>query len=208
MDELRVGLRNRPVNPGDVRGKWEQVAYARMPLDGDLDGWTIDAEFELVDGVVLHRSVNFEPAGPVPFGQLSHTALKRLSLKDLLPEVESLLRQLEVASGLDLSGWTDALSIGKRPGKRGQDPALYLLWAQRRVEAEGKDLPPIKWLAHPDRPWGGLYFTEAAINAYVLRAREKGFLTPKGEPVALTERAERLIEQYRERIKEMADGEH
>lgn len=190
---LRVGLRHRaPVRA--VRGPLTEVAFATMDLDGPLAGWKVEAEFTLERGEVVHGPVTFTPTERVPFGSLTAGALRRLSLQPALVEFENLLRQLEAAApGVGAVGWVDALTAGKRPGRRSQDPSVYLLWARRRVEAEHQDpTRPIKWMV--DR-WGGEphHYTEQAINKYVYMAREKGFLTPASEPVDLTPQAKRLL---------------
>lgn len=187
-----VGLRTKPIAPPPrTPGPRESVAYAQVELGGNLEGWTVDAEFLLRDGCVVHGPVTFTPPPAVVFGSLSYSALRRLSLHEVHHAVEDTMRQIEAAVPRGAAaGWVDALTAGRRPGRRGQDPAVYLLWAQRRVEAEQrKPDRPIKWMVEQ---WGDLY-SEGAINKYVYMAREKGFLPPRGEPVELTEQAKRLL---------------
>jgi hypothetical protein len=203
---LRVGIRfdvpkrkglapdPRPVGRRAAESGWVETAWAEAELTGELAGWTLRAEFELRSGRVVFRSVSYTPPdGTVGLGSLSDSALKRLSLKGLTASIEDELRFIEAAHPGIATGWIDALTAGRRPGVRGADPMTYLEWAKRRVEAE-RQAPdrPIKWLV--DQYGGPPYcYSEAAINKYVFKAREKGFLPPRGEPVELTEQAKRLM---------------
>jgi hypothetical protein len=166
-----------------------------MELDDPLDGWSVEARFTLEDGRVIHGPVTLAPMGKVPLGSLSTSALRRLSIHPALAELENLLRQMQAQAPYleGVTEWVDALTAGRNPGRRKQDISVYLLWARRRVEAE-HEAPrrPIKWMVER---WGGppYGYTEKAINKYVFKARDKGLLTPAGEPVDLTEQAKRLL---------------
>ena len=191
MDSLRAGVRYVPVNPPKVLPGWERTqGFARMDLDGDLEGWVLDAAFELDDGEVIHGAVTFTPTRRVAYGTLTAKAQRQLNLATVTAHFEDIMRSLENAGVPESDGWVDALTAGRKPGRRGQDPNVYLLWARRRVDAEeAQPNSPIKWMF---KQWGDLY-SEGAINKYVYMAREKGFLTPAGAPVALTKQAERLL---------------
>lgn len=182
-------------DPRRPTGGFDETAFARVPLAGELDGWTMEATFRLEGHVVLHGPITFTPDADVPFGALSAAALRRLGMAEVLGLIEDLLRQLNTNDNINAVGWIDALTAGRRPGSGGQDIGVYLTWAQRRVEAEGKDPSPIEWMV---AQWGGL-FSKPSINKYVHVARQKNLLSPaldengKRQPARLTDEAERLL---------------
>lgn len=173
-----------------------------MPLDDPLDGWTLEAEFSLEDGEVVHGPVTLTPSERLPLGTLSVAAMKRLNLADVMGALWDGLGELQRVGVEDSEGWLDAIAAGRRPGVRGRDPRFYLLWAVRRVKAE--EAAPGRGTAHlvetfsrpPHR------YSAAAIKKYLWVAREKGLLKGSGPDVALTAQAKRMIK------KEALDGEH
>lgn len=189
-NEPRAGLVLRSID-GDPR-RFEEVAFVTQELDEPMSGWSVRAEFALDEqtGEIVHRSITFAPVERAPFGSLTQTTLRRMSLLDAFQALEDVLRRLEAVGVAETEGWIDALTAGRRPGRGGQDPNVYLLWARRRVEAE-QEAPdrPIKWLVERY----GADRTEQAINKLIYTAREKGFLTPADQPVDLTPRAKRLV---------------
>lgn len=187
-----MGLRTRALDPMlGIKSPKEPEAYVCAELDPPLHGWSIDAAFHLRDGVVVQGPVTFTPPAGLTHGAQLSAAARRLGFYELLEAFEDGIRMIEASvPGGAARGWVDALTAGRKPGRRGQDPAVYLLWAQRRVEAEHHaPKAPIKWMVEQ---WGDRY-SEGAINKYVYMAREKGFLPAAGEPVTLTEQAKRLL---------------
>lgn len=176
----------------------ETIAKATRDLDGDLDGWTLSAIFRLSDGEVVHGPITIAPSADarVAFGSLTSSAYRRLSLQPVLVELERAMSAFSArleAQGIDqrfLPDWIDALKAGRNPGRRGQDPRWYLVWAKRRVlaQSEAPDRP-IKWLVEQ---YGSQGYTEAAINEYVREARRRKLLTPAGKKPALMAQARRM----------------
>src|SRR4051812_37537221 len=104
---VEVVLESRPSNPRFLPAAGEcntivgyrdreWVAVARLPLDGELEGWTVEAEFRLDGGEVVHGPVTFRPneGHRVVFGNLTTTAYRRLSLHSVLVQLEAGLTRL------------------------------------------------------------------------------------------------------------------
>lgn len=189
---IRGGLRMEGPK-ARVAGPMTETAFVSMELTGDLDGWRVEATFSLDEGDVVHGPVTFTPGGRAPFGSLTARAMRQLSLHEALAAMEDVLRNIDAQTPGEpkiARPWVDALTAGRRPGSRGHDRSVYLLWAQRRVAAEeAAPKRPIKWMVEQ---WGDTY-DEAAINKKVSQARDKGFLSPAGQPVSLTPQAKRLL---------------
>lgn len=150
----------------------------------------------LDDGRVLVGPVTFKPPAGLELGDLTAAAQKKLGLTaDLRQAFEDGMRRLDTLEGVDnAAGWVDALTVGRKPGRGNhQDAHVYITWAERRVEAE-REAPerPIKWLVEK---YGDRGYSESSINAYVGAARDKGFLSPVGEPVELTPLTKRLLKR-------------
>jgi hypothetical protein len=168
-----------------------------VPLDGMVKGATAVVRWDLVDGRI-HRNNTIEivlPDGDDEWDSIpTQRALRYLRIGEVTHEVR------QWVEGVGLPTWLEALNRPqqRRTGRRGTSVGVYLMWAQRRIEAEKQDRP-IKWLAETYNE------TEAAVNAFLQRAKRDDLIVmQRGRAPVLTAKAKKLITEQKR--KERARG--
>jgi hypothetical protein len=159
---------------------------ATQRLEGPLDGVVTQLRFDMIDGeVLLNREITLTlPEGLGWRDFPTQRALRHLRLSHVPSEVA------EWMAGIQNTRWVEAMNRDIRPGRGRRPVEWYLLWAQRRIEADAYP-EPIKYLSDT---YGE---TRAAVNAILHRAKINHglILLERGRPPELTPKALKLIKE-------------